>query len=86
MSKQIFRIPGEPLLDLVSHGRGGPHGAGGRLTPAQVEQKINAHPKLTDEEKVHMQQYVTGCYGTLTTFNVLVGAKGGQFEGQAEKD
>jgi hypothetical protein len=38
MSKQIFRIPGEPLLDPVSHGRGGPHGAGGRLTPAQVEQ------------------------------------------------
>jgi len=38
MSKRIFRIPGEPLLDLVSHGRGGPRGAGGRLTPAQVEQ------------------------------------------------
>jgi hypothetical protein len=38
MSKRIFRIPGEPLLDLVSHGRGGPHGAGGWLTPAQVEQ------------------------------------------------
>jgi hypothetical protein len=38
MSKRIFRIPGEPLLDLVSHGRGGPRGAGGRLTPAQIEQ------------------------------------------------
>jgi hypothetical protein len=38
MSKQIFRIPGEALLDLVSHGRGGPHGASGRLTPAQVGQ------------------------------------------------
>ena len=38
MSKRIFRIAGDPLLDLVSHGRGGPHGAGGRLTPAQVDQ------------------------------------------------
>ena len=38
MSKRIFRIPGEPLLDLVSHGRGGLHGIGSRLTPAQVEQ------------------------------------------------
>ena len=38
MPKRIFRIAGEPLLDLVSHGRGGSHGAVGRLTPAQVEQ------------------------------------------------
>lgn len=39
MSKRTFRIrAGEPLLDVVSYGRGGPHGAGGRLTLAQVEQ------------------------------------------------
>ena len=39
MSKRIFRIrEGEPLLDIVSYGRGSPRETGGRLTPAQVEQ------------------------------------------------
>jgi hypothetical protein len=47
-----------------------------------LEQKINSHPKLGPDEKVQLQQYVTGCYGSLTTFNVLFADRDDQFVGQ----
>jgi hypothetical protein len=47
-----------------------------------LEQKINANEKLTDAEKVDIQSYVTKCYGSLTTFNVLFRDEKDRFVGE----
>jgi hypothetical protein len=44
-----------------------------------LEAKLNGHKALSDEEKVQLQSYITACYGTLTTFNVLFANKGESF-------
>ena len=44
-----------------------------------LEQKVNASDKLSDADKFDMQQYITRCYGSLTTFNILFKNKDEQF-------
>ena len=47
-----------------------------------LEQKINAHNKLSEEDKIDMQQYITRIYGSLTTFNVMFRDKEQHFVGE----
>lgn len=50
-----------------------------------MEQKINSSNNLDEQEKIDLQQYITRCYGSLTTFNVLFKHKSQQFVGQSGK-
>src|SRR5438046_6243748 len=48
-----------------------------------LEQKVNATDKLSDADKFDLQQYITRCYGSLTTFNILFKNKDHQFRTSA---
>ena len=47
-----------------------------------LEQQVNASD-LPDDVKVKLQAYVSGCYGTLTSFNVLFADEDDHFKGSA---
>jgi hypothetical protein len=50
-----------------------------------LEQKINSNPKLSDGDKVELQQYVTRIYGSLTSFNILFQYRDDHFRGQSAR-
>jgi hypothetical protein len=45
-----------------------------------LEQQVNA-AELPDDQKLRLQSYVTACYGSLTSFNVLFADEQDQFRG-----
>jgi hypothetical protein len=47
-----------------------------------LEQQVNA-ADLPDDAKVKLQSYITGCYGSLTSFNVLFADEDDQFKGSS---
>ena len=47
-----------------------------------LEQQLNASD-LPDDVKVKMQSYISGCYGSLTSFNVLFADEEDQFKGSS---
>lgn len=50
-----------------------------------LEQKVNTS-RLAEDEKIQIQQYITACYGSLTTFNVLFADQDDRFVGTGGKD
>lgn len=50
-----------------------------------LEQNINSHKSLSAEEKINLQQYITRCYGSLTTFNVLFRDADDWFKGEGKE-
>jgi hypothetical protein len=51
-----------------------------------LEQRINGHPKLSDEDRLQLQEYITRIYGSLTTFNVLFADPADRFVGTSGRD
>jgi hypothetical protein len=48
-----------------------------------LEQQING-AEIPEDLKLKLQAYITGCYGTLTSFNVFFAEEGDRFQGSAE--
>ena len=48
-----------------------------------LEQQVNA-AELPDDVKIKLQSYISGCYGSLTSFNVLFADERDQFKGAAD--
>jgi hypothetical protein len=45
-----------------------------------LEAKLNAQDNLSDQDKVELQSYISKCYGSLTSFNILFADKSDHFK------
>jgi hypothetical protein len=50
-----------------------------------LEQQINGSA-LPEDEKVRLQSYITSCYGSLTSFNILFADEDDRFRGTGERE
>lgn len=76
MPKRTFRIrEGEPLLDIVSYGRGGARETGGRLTSAQLEQ-IQRTVRRTPEAVVKVLPRASNDFKAVGKHLDYIGRKG----------
>jgi hypothetical protein len=76
MPKRTFRIrEGEPLLDIVSYGRGGPRETGGRLTSAQLEQ-VQRTVRRTPEAVVKVLPRASNDFKAVGKHMDYIGRKG----------
>jgi hypothetical protein len=48
-----------------------------------LEQQVNA-TEMPEDVKVKLQSYITGCYGSLTSFNILFADEDDKFRGTGE--
>ena len=48
-----------------------------------LRRRYGVPSKLSDADKFDLQQYITRCYGSLTTFNILFKNKDDQFRTSA---
>jgi hypothetical protein len=51
-----------------------------------LEQRINSHPKLADEDRLQLHEYITRAYGALTTFNLLFAEPADRFVGSGGRE
>jgi DNA-directed RNA polymerase subunit RPC12/RpoP len=51
-----------------------------------LEQRVNSSESLSDAEKLDLQQYITRCYGSLTTFNALFDSREDWFVGEKKSE
>jgi hypothetical protein len=49
-----------------------------------LEQQVNAAEELPTETKLKLQGYITGCYGSLTSLNVLFAEDDDRFKGAGD--